>query len=266
MKVFVSADIEGTTGIADWNEAKKSHEDYKYFSRQMSLEVKAACEGAMKAGTTEILVKDAHSTARNIDPYLLPDTAKIIRGWARDPFMMMQGLNDSFDAVLFTGYHSPSGSGGNPLSHTMDDTEIFCVKINGALASEFLINSYTAGFFGVPVVFVSGDENLTEIAIDLIPSIRTVATNEGQGSSVLSSNPQKTTRLIEKVVYAALSSDLDECQVKMPEKFEVEITYVDHRKAYKFSFFPGVEMVDDRTLRFSETNYYEILRKFLFLL
>lgn len=232
----------------------------------MTEEVKAACNGAMKAGATEIVVKDAHSSARNIDPAALPDMVKLIRGWARDPFMMMQGLNDTFDAVLFTGYHSPSGSGGNPLSHTMDESNLFSVKINGLLASEFLLNSYTACYFGVPIVFASGDKRLTELAHEIIPSIRTVATNEGRGASILSLHPQKVTRLIEKAVYASLSGEEMENTLKLPEEFQVEIVYTDHKRAYYYSHFPGVEKKDDRTITFTENNYYEVLRKFLFLL
>lgn len=232
----------------------------------MTMEVKAACDGAMKAGATEIIVKDAHSTARNLDISLLPDIVKVIRGWARDPFMMMQGLDKSFDAVLFTGYHSPSGSCGNPLSHTMDASNLFSVKINGELASEFMINSYTAGYFGVPVVFVSGDKNLTEHAIKKIPSIKTVATNEGKGASVISTHPSKIIRRIEKVVYAALSREEQDKHMELPGKFEVEVVYNDHKRAYMMSHFPGVEKLDDRTVVFTERDYYEVLRKFLFLL
>ncbi len=264
MKVFISADIEGTAGIASWDETNKGHADYTYFSRQMTAEVKAAISGAMKAGASEILIKDAHGRARNIDPSVLPDSVRIIRGWARDPFMMMQGIDGSFDAVVFTGYHSPSGRGLNPLSHTMTG-DIFSLKINGELVSEFLMNAMSAAYYKVPVVFLSGDSGIAKIARDKVPDIETVVTNTGSGSSVDSIHPAKVVKMIEEGVSRALSTGSIK-PIVLPEKFEVEVVYVEHTQAHRLSFFPGVEKVDDRTLTFTESDYFEVLRKLLFLL
>jgi D-amino peptidase len=264
MKVFISADIEGTTGIASWDEAKKGHADYSYFSKQMTAEVVAAVRGSKEAGACEVLVRDAHGSARNIDPSSLPEDATLLRGWARDPFMMMQGIDESFDAVVFTGYHSPSGTGLNPLSHTMTDL-IFSLKINGVLMSEFALNAMTAAHFGVPVVFLSGDAGIASIAEASIPGIETVVTNMGRGASVAAIHPSLSVRKIEEGVFRALSNVSVDCMT-LPANFDVEITYIDQKNAYHLSFFPGVEQVDERTLQFAETDYYEVLRKLLFLL
>lgn len=116
MKLFICADIEGTAGIVDWEEARLGTSAHERFAQNMTNEVKAACEGAMKAGTSEILIKDAHGSARNILPAMLPREAKVFRGWARDPYIMMAGIDKSFDAVAMTGCHSEAGCSGNPLS------------------------------------------------------------------------------------------------------------------------------------------------------
>jgi D-amino peptidase len=121
MKVFISADIEGTAGIADWDEALKERPDYQEFRELMTAEVAAACEGAKAAGAEEILIKDAHQTGRNLIVSKLPDHAGIVRGWGGHPHVMMFGLDKSFDAALFTGYHAKAGVEANPLAHTMND-------------------------------------------------------------------------------------------------------------------------------------------------
>ena len=158
-KIFLSADIEGTAGIVHWDETETGKPLYDRFARQMTREVAAACQGAMAAGAGEILVKDAHDTGRNLDPEQLPPCARIFRGWGRDPYSMMGGLDRDFDGVVFTGYHSAADTDGNPLAHTMN-LGIDRLTINGETAPELLINSLTAAYMGVPVRFVSGDEAL----------------------------------------------------------------------------------------------------------
>ena len=116
MKVFLSADIEGTCGICDWSETERSTpNDYTIYQKQMNREVNAACLGALAAGAEGVYVKDAHDSARNLDPMQLPEQIRIHRGWSGDPLSMMSGLDsDSFDAVFFTGYHAWASCPGNP--------------------------------------------------------------------------------------------------------------------------------------------------------
>ena len=112
MRVYLSADIEGTCGIADWAETERATmDDYRPFAAQMTAEVAAACEGAVAAGAEEIVVKDAHDSARNLDGSRLPRQARLFRGWTGDPLSMMAGLDvGQFGAVLFTGYHKSDRS------------------------------------------------------------------------------------------------------------------------------------------------------------
>ena len=136
MKVFLSADMEGTCGIVAWPETERSTPmDYAPYQKQMSREVAAACRGALSAGAEDVLVKDAHDSARNIDPTVLPRGARIHRAWSGDPLSMMTGLNqETFDAVFFTGYHAWAGCPGNPLSHTMNLKNDH-VTLNGTCAA-----------------------------------------------------------------------------------------------------------------------------------
>ncbi|HWQ07613.1 MAG TPA: M55 family metallopeptidase, partial [Holophaga sp.] len=202
-KVFISADIEGVCGIADWKETDLADAQSAYFRAQMTREVKAACEGALQAGATEVFVKDAHGSGRNIDPSALPESIRVLRAWTRDPMVMMAGLDGTFDAAVFIGYHSGAGSNGNPLAHTMNGENIR-VLVNGEEASECLINAYTAASVGVPLVAVSGDLALCERVAGLNPAIRTVAVNEGLGSASISIHPRVAETRIREAVADAL--------------------------------------------------------------
>ena len=183
-KLFISADIEGTAGIVNWDETERSvPHDYDYFANQMTREVAAACEGAHDAGVEEIVVKDAHDSARNLNPAKLPEYARVYRGWARHPYSMMFGLDETFDGVVFTGYHSAAQMPGNPLSHTMNTQNNF-VKVNGMLAPELMLNSLVASSLGVPVYCVCGDRGLCEWMNEINPNIATVPINEGTGAAV----------------------------------------------------------------------------------
>ena len=260
MKVFLSADMEGTCGIVSWPETERGTPfDYTPMQKQMTREVAAACRGALAAGAEEVLVKDAHDSARNIDPMELPRGIKMNRAWSGDLLSMMSGLNqDSYDAVFFTGYHAWAGCPGNALSHTMNGRNNL-VRLNGTLCSEFLINAYTAGYYGVPVALVTGDKALCDFAKTLIPEITTVPVNEGRGGSVTSLHPEEAVERIEAAAKIAIQK-APECRVPMPEHFHMEIDFVKHHVAYAKHFYPGAYLKEDKVVCFDTNNWYEILR------
>ncbi len=264
-KIFLSADMEGTCGIVHWDETGKNKPDYTPFARQMTREVAAACEGAASGGADAILVKDAHDSARNIDPAELPETASIFRGWAGNLFSMMAGLDESYSGVFFTGYHSAAGINGNPLSHTMNTQNVF-VKINGQLASELMINSLTAAMMKVPVLLVTGDKALCDWITSVNPNILTVPVNEGMGRGAVSIHPNVAVRLIKEAAQKAMTLDASKCMFPIPEHFMVEICYKEHAAAFSNSFYPGCVQTDARTVRFETDDYLEVLRFFHFCL
>lgn len=247
MKVFISADIEGITTTTFWDETDHTKPEYQKYAEQMTQEVLAACEGASAAGATEIIVRDAHGYAHNIDITKLPAHVKIIRGWSGHPYGMVEGLDSSFDAAIFIGYHSAASRSGNPLSHTESLRPLY-VKINGRIASEFMLYSYTATLEKVPVVFLSGDKMLCEDYHDLHPNLITLAVKEGKGASTLNYNPKVTLDLIKNQVEKSLKQNLSKAIPQLPQSFELEICYKDHTKAEKFSYFPGVEKINDNTV------------------
>ena len=264
-KVFLTADIEGITGAAHWDETDKKNPDYAEFREQMTAEVAAACEGALNAGAAGIWVKDAHWTGRNILPSRLPREVNLIREWSGHPFGMMQELDNTFAAALAIGYHSRAGSNTSPLAHTMSGN-ITYLKINDQYASEFMISAYTAGMVSVPMVFVSGDAGVCQEAQTLIPNVTTVAVMQGVGSSTTSIHPLLAVEQIRDGVKRALKSDLSKCLVRMPGHFSIEVRYRKHASAYHASFFPGAILKESHTILFEETDFFEVLRFFSFCL
>jgi len=266
MRVFVSADIEGVAGITSWDEARKSHPDYGEFRRQMTAEVRAACEGAQAAGAQAITVKDAHGSARNLLAAELPRPVQLIRGWSGHPFAMVQGLDDSYDAALFVGYHARAGAGGNPLSHTSSSAKLQRIILNGTPASEFLLHAYAAATVGVPVVFVSGDATLCGEVREVSPRTHTFATKWGDGASQHSVHPLDALDGIRAGVTNALHDRAAIAPLRLPASFVVEIEYKEHANAYYRSFYPGAERIAPHTVRFVAEDCFELLRALLFLI
>ena len=265
MKIYISVDIEGVCGTTTWSEVTRGNGEYPEFQQQMTGEVKAACEGAFEAGATEIVIKDAHDTARNIIAELLPEKTRLIRGWSRHPYMMMQELDPSFDGVVMLGYHTYGGGAGNPLAHTMSNTRISSITINGLATSEFLINSYTAMLEKVPVLFVSGDRELCDHAAEIIPGIETAAVKTGVGESTVNIHPRTAREMIKNGVKKALTGSKPKLQ-ELPDWFSVNVSYNDIRDSYKASFYPGAELLGPRQVGFEAEDYFDVLRFFLFTL
>lgn len=259
MKLFISSDIEGTCGITHWDETEAVRPDYTQFSERMTDEVAAACRSAIECGA-QVVVKDAHDSARNIIADRLPEGVRLIRGWSGDIYSMMSGIDaEQFDAVAYTGYHSAATSNGNPLSHTMT-LSLFSVRINGRLADEFTMNSYIAAYRKLPVVFISGDEALCESARELIPSIVAVPTKRGFGGATVSEHPRVAQEKIADGMKRALAGDISKCLLTLPDHFEIEVVYKDFRQAYGKSFYPGARLLNTNTVIYETDNYYEIMR------
>lgn len=171
MKVFISSDMEGTAGVVDWSQCLAGEPEYDYYRSLLQGEVNAAIEGAQAAGAAEFVVNDSHSTMQNLRPDTLAGNARYISG-RHKPMYMMQGLDDSFDAVFFVSYHG-SMSTSSPLSHTYNPRAIAEVRLNGTVVGESGINALVAQAYGVPVVLVTGDDVTAAEALEVSPGIHT---------------------------------------------------------------------------------------------
>ncbi len=261
MKLYISADIEGVTGIASWDETNKDKGNhYTQFQEQMTAEVNAACEVAVEMGYDEILIKDAHDTGRNLILEKLPECVRLIRGWAGHPLSMVQEIDKGFKAAMFIGYHSRAGTGSNPMAHTMSSMRLASVNLNGKDISEFYLHGLAASYYGVPVVMVTGDQGLCTEVQERNENIATVPVLEGVGNSTISIHPNKALKLIRETTRTALAGDLEKCLLPLDDHFEIRLTFKRHQDAYVASFYPGAELESDHVALFRADDYFEIMR------
>ena len=155
---------------------------------------------------------------------------------------------------------------GTPLAHTISSADIAHIKINGAYASEFRMNAYTATMLGVPILFVSGDRMLCEEARDLVPGLVTVAVSEGLGAASTSIHPRRAVSTLRAEVLKAIQGNQAGGKLQLPDPFQIEVRFKQHPRAYAGQFFPGARQLDAHTIGFETRDYFEALRFFFFVL
>ncbi len=151
MKIYISSDMEGTAGVVDWDHVRPGTNDYEYYVGLLTNEINAAIEGAIEAGADEFVVNDSHGRMANLRPGALAGRASYLSGRFK-PRYMMEGLDDSFDAVFFVSYHGSMSSANSVLSHTYFPQAFAEVTLNGHVAGESAINALVAKAYGVPIV------------------------------------------------------------------------------------------------------------------
>lgn len=263
LKVFISVDMEGVSGVIHWEDVSRDGKDYGLFRKLMTAETNAAVEGALAAGATEILVRDSHGSARNILPDMLNPAAKLIRDWSNGPLSMMEGIDETFDAVIFVGYHARANTPDATLDHTMTGT-IYEVTVNGKPMPEAGINALSAGYFGVPVVMIAGDKAVCKQAEELFGDIVTAPVKEGIGQAALTLHPEKACALIKQKTTEALKRLKDFKPYKLQPPYTMVVTFKDEWRADNARWIPGAERSGPTSVSFTSDNYLEVLRFFKF--
>jgi D-amino peptidase len=264
LKVFISVDMEGVTGVVNWEEVSRSGKDYDYFREIMTREVNAAIEGAMAAGATDIVVRDSHGSARNILPELLDESARLIRGWSGGPKGMMEGIDESFDAVLFIGYHARAGTPDALLEHTSSGS-VMDFSVNGISMPEGGYNSLIAGLYGVPVVFVAGEKALCEQMQELLGEVETVAVKEGIGAAAFNLHPEVARRQIRVGVEKALGELQQYRPFRLEPPYTLVLTLKDEEMVHKGSHYPGATRTGSWQLTFTSDDFIEIIKAFSYM-
>jgi len=256
LKVYISADMEGIGGVSTWGvQALPNGREYEKFRRLMTQEVNAAVAGAFDAGATEALVSDSHGDGQNIDIELLDKRVRLIRAWPR-PLGMMQGVDETFDAVVFVGYHASEGQASAILAHTFNGR--MEVKLNGIPVPEAGFNAAIAGEFGVPVVFLSGDQTIGEEANRLLGPIETVVVKQASGFySASMMHPEESQRLIRAGVKRAVERRGAIKPYKLAHPIKLEITFQDVVNAELASYLPGVERPRGNAIVFTPRDMVE---------
>ncbi|MFZ0668504.1 MAG: M55 family metallopeptidase [Acidimicrobiales bacterium] len=169
--MFISSDMEGTAGVVDWEHVRPGGSLYDYYVGLLTGEVNAAIEGAIEGGANEFLVNDSHGRMANLRPSELTGKASYLSGRFK-PRYMMQGLDESFDAVFLLSYHGSMSSARAALSHTYFPDAFAEVRLNGQVTGEGGINALVARAYDVPVVLVTGDERTAQEMQAICPDIK----------------------------------------------------------------------------------------------
>lgn len=260
-RVFISVDMEGISGIVNSEETGSSGSDYGYFRRIMSHEANAAVLGAFDAGATEVIVRDSHGSARNILPDLLDPRARLIRDWSGGPKGMMEGIDDSFDAVVFIGYHARAGTTDAIIDHTSTGN-VVDFAINGRSLPEAGYNALMAGHYGVPVVFVAGDQAICDQAGDLFEEVATFATKEGIGAASLGLHPETAQGGIRAGVAEAVRNRGQYRPFTMTPPYTLVLKLKSEASVYNGSFFPGARRTGDWELTFTSDDIFQLMYAF----
>ncbi len=249
LKVYISADMEGVAGVVGRDQLSPSGFEYSQFREFMTAEVNAAIEAARDAGATGILVSDSHGNGLNLLLNVLPQDIEIVRSWPR-PLGMMEGIDESFDAAIFIGYHSSVANIDGIAAHTVAGS-LFSVKINDREMTEGSMNALLAGHFGVPVVMISGDEAAVREVSDMIGPIEGAVVkwhySHTSGRSLM---PEAARTLIKEKVQAGLArrQELNPFHIEGP--LTLDMTYKNDKAAELIAYLPNVELIDNHTVRF----------------
>lgn len=263
LKVFISVDMEGITGVTKWTETNVGQHDYEYYRTLMTQEANAALEGAIAAGATEIVVRDAHDSGCNLIPDQLHRDAKLIRSWADGPLSMMEGIDRGFDVALLVGYHAKANTPNAALKHTMS-LRIADLRVNGVSLSEGTWNALIAGHYGVPIAFVSGDKAVCDYSRELLGDIETVAVKEGLGVATFNLHPSVAQEQIRQGVIKALSQVDKYKPFTLAPGFFIEIAFTQEERAARGQWYPGAVRVDTNTVGFRTNDFFECMRFFHF--
>jgi D-amino peptidase len=265
LKVYISVDMEGVVGVVTGDHLGPAGFEYQKAREWLTAEVNTAIRAAKEAGATEIVVSDSHGNGENILLDLLPSDVLLVRSWPR-PLMMMQGIDETFDAVLFIGYHASTTNTTGVRAHTMSSGTLTGVKLNGVAVPEAGINAAIAGHFGVPVVMISGDDAIIEEATTLLGDLEGAVLKWSHGfHSATTVMPEVGREIIFEKVLAALGR-LDDFQpYRLEEPIRVEVSFKNYLPAELLSYLSIVDRVDSHTVAFTGEDMLEVSRFLAFM-
>lgn len=263
LKLFLSTDFEGTSGIVAWEQIIEGNSEYEQGRRLLTNEVNAVIQGALNGGASEIVVNDAHHAMRNLHPQDLLGRATLITG-KHKPLYMMQGLDSSFDGICFVSYHGSIGAEHAVLSHTYNPGAIWEVRINGEIVGESGINALVAAHYRVPIILVSGDETTALEAQMIAPQAEKVVVKQSLGRFAATHiHPEVACAMLQAGAEKAARNiqNMQTPQFKLPVRLEVTFLVAD--MAEMALWIRGVERVNARTVSVVSEDLLHLYRTFV---
>jgi D-amino peptidase len=259
MRIFVSVDMEGVSGLTDPDEMRTGGRGYERGCELMTGDANAAVAGAFDAGADDVIVTDAHGSTKNIRADLIDERCSLIRGPYR-PLRMGQGIGPSHDAAMFVGYHARAGVPDGVLNHTWMGYEIQNLYLNDEVRGEIALIAGLAGSMGVPVALVTGDRAACEEARDLLGDVETVEVKDGidrYSAEVLP--PARAQTLIREAAARAVR-DLGRYRpYVIPSPYTLGIDWASTSMAESCALIPGVKRAGTRSVEFTSGDYGKIM-------
>jgi D-amino peptidase len=260
MRVFISVDMEGVSGITDPEDVLPDGADYQRGRMFMTGDANAAVLGCYDAGADEVLVNDSHWIMRNLLLEQLDPRARTIKGLHKS-LCMVQGLDASHDGAVFVGYHACAGTEGGVLNHTMLGKEIQNIFLNGEPTGETRLNAAFAGHFGVPVLVVAGDAAVCAEAERFLPGVQTVAVKDGIDKfSANCLHPQVAQARIREATARAVAERIRPEPYRLSSPYRLGIEWNSTTIAATCAMIPGVELAGSRSVEFVTEDYPELMR------
>ncbi len=262
MRIFISVDMEGITGVAAQSHVDFNHPEFQRFRRLMTQDVNAAIEGALEAGACEIVVNDSHATMYNVLIEELHPAARLISG-SNKHLCQMEGIDSRFDGVFFVGYHAREGAEGATINHTLMSRSVTEIRCNGKVVGESALNAGIAGAFGVPVALVTGDDKVVaEVAATVSPDVVGATVKRGIDRwTVEALPPGPSHALIRQAAAEAVSRLGRLTPYRVPGPVRFEVTFKTTAEAAICTLFPTVESVDSKTIAVTAADYVSAFRQ-----
>ena len=270
MKILIAADMEGITGVVNWDQVDPSHAEYPRFCKLMTGDVNAAVRGAIAGGATSVVVTDGHHLGRNILIEELDPRAVLISGSSPD-LSMVQGVEQDIQGAMFIWYHGRMGARNAILDHTWSDERVSGLWINDRAFGESGLNGAVCGHFGVPVIMASGDQTLcAEVQQFFGSEVETAQVKQAFGRMAAECLPPAiSTRLIEE---AAERSIIKLKNGGIPKPFKVEspilmaVEFAQSDMADRAALMPQARRAADRRVEYTAGDMITIYHAFRTLL
>ena len=260
MKIYISVDMEGVVGVVTADQLTPTGFEYGRFREFMTQEANAAIEAAFAAGATEVTLSDSHGNAENLLIEKLPKNVLLVRGFPR-PGEMMQGIDETFDGVIFIGYHASTTNSEGVRAHTFSSARLADVRLNNVSMSEGSFNAAVAGHFNVPVIMVSGDDAAVKEVTSAIGNIEGAVVKWNYGfHSAKTMMPEAAYDPIREKVKAAVSRIKDFKPYKIKTPVQLDVRFKNYRPSELLSYLSIVERTDAHAIRFIGKDMIEVAK------
>jgi D-amino peptidase len=263
MKLYLSTDFEGTSGIVAWEQVIEGNVEYEQGRHLLTNEVNAVIQGAMNAGVTDFVVNDGHYYMRNLHPQDLLGNATLITG-RHKPLYMMEGLDASFDGVCFVSYHGSIGAERSVLSHTYSPSAIWEVRLNGEIVGESGLNALVAAHYDVPIILVSGDAVTAHEVEGIAPQAEKIVVKEALGRfAAAHMHPNVACVMLQEGAKQAVEALERMHAPRFTLPVTMEITFLVADMAEMALWIRDVERVNARTVRVVSSDLLGLYKTFV---